>query len=148
MRNKKGFSNLDFILAVLIFSGALALLILAVGSLANDYENENVVNPEFNEKFNKFENETSRTGQMWNAVTGEGGLSLIGTVEVLFFATFQVISLVFSSVVEAGKQLFGIGSFFGIPSSVSSIFFILLFSALTIIIIFRILNFVKGNKDL
>jgi len=146
--NKKAFATMDFIIAMLIFSGVIGLLVVAVGSLANDYNNPNVINPEFSEKFDNFENNTVRAQEMWNATTGEGGLSLVGTVEVLFFSTFQVISLIFTSVFEAGRQLFGIGEFFGIPSSVSAIFFILLFAILTVIIIFKILSFVKGSRDL
>jgi len=147
-KNKKGFSTMDFVIASLVFSGIIALFVIAVGSLANDYDNTNVINEDFANKFDKFEENTARTGEMWNATTSEGGLSLIGTVEVLFFSTFQVISLVFSSVTEAGSQLFGFGEFFGIPSAVSNIIFVLLFAALTVIIIFKILSFVKGSRDL
>jgi len=139
---------MDFVIASLVFSGIIALFVIAVGSLANDYDNTNVINEDFANKFDKFEENTARTGEMWNATTSEGGLSLIGTVEVLFFSTFQVISLVFSSVTEAGSQLFGFGEFFGIPSAVSNIIFVLLFAALTVIIIFKILSFVKGSRDL
>lgn len=139
---------MDFVLASLIFSGVIALLILSVGSLSNDYDNPSVVSESFSNKFDKFNNNTIIAAEMWNASTSEGGLSLVGTVEVLFFSTFQVISLVFSSVGEAGNQLFGIGDFFGIPSVVSGIFFVLIFSVLTVIIIFKILSFVKGGRDL
>jgi len=148
IQNKKAFSTMNFVVAMLIFSGVLALFILSVGSLANEYENTNVVNEEFAEKFDKFEEDTLRSEEMWNATTGEGGLSLVGSVEILFFSTFRVIQLVFSSVVEAGSQMFHLGEYFGIPSVVSNIFFILLFSVLTVIIIFRILSFVKGGRDL
>jgi len=148
IQNKKAFSTMSFVVAMLLFSGVLALLILAVGSLANEYENPNVVNEEFAEKFDTFQQDQLRSEEMWNATTGEGGLSLVGSVEILFFSTFRVIQLVFSSVIEAGSQLFNLGEYFGIPSIVSNIFFILLFSALTVIIIFRILSFVKGGRDL
>lgn len=146
--NKKGFATMDFIIAVLIFSAAIGLLVLAVGSFASDYDNTEIVNEEFSQKFDNFQNNTLRAEEMWNATTGEGGLSLVGTVEVLFFSTFQIISLIFTSVYEAGSQLFGIGEFFGIPSTVSAIFFVLLFAILTIIIIFKILSFVKGTSYL
>ena len=139
---------MDFVLAMLIFSGVIALLVVALGSMANDYGNTNVVNSEFSSKFDNFENDTARSGEMWEAVAGEGGLSLVGTVEVLFFSTFRVISLVLSSIGEAGNQLFGIGEFFSIPSVVTGIFFVLIFSLLTVIIIFKILSFVKGGRDL
>lgn len=148
LTNKKGFSAMDYVVAALIFSGIIALLVVAVGSMASEYENTNVVNEKFAERFDKFENDTFRSEQMWNATTGEGGLSLVGSVEILFFSTFRVIALVFSSVVEAGSQLFGMGEFFGIPTAVSAIFFTLIFAILTTIIIFKILNSVKGTNPL
>ena len=147
-QNKKAFSTMNFVVAMIIFSGVLALLILAVGSLANEYENPNVVNEEFAEKFDTFQQDQFRADEMWNASASNEGMTLIGSVEILFFSTFRVIQLVFSSVVEAGSQLFHLGEYFGIPSVVSNIFFILLFSILTVIIIFQILSFVKGGRDL
>lgn len=146
--NKKGFTAMEFVVAVLIFSGVIALLIISLGSMASDYNNENIINPQFSSKFNNFENSTETASQMWEAATGEEGLSLVGTVEVIFYSTFQVISLVFSSVGEAASQMLGIGEFFGIPSSVTGIFFVLLFAILTVVIIFGILNFVKGSQRL
>jgi len=148
MMNKKAFSTMDFVIAMLIFSGVIALMVLAVGSMANDYDNTDIISADFSNKFDKFENDTARAGEMWDAVSGEGGLSLVGTVEILFFSTFRVISLVLTSIGEAGNQMFGIGDYFAIPSVVSGIFFMLLFSILTVIIIFKILSFVKGGRDL
>ncbi len=148
IQNKKAFSTMDFVIAMLLFSGTIGLLVLAVGSLANEYENPNIVNEDFSEKFDKFESDTLRTQEMWNATTGEGGLSLVGSVEILFFSTFRVIQLVFSSVVEAGTQLFSLGEYFGMPSIVSNIFFVMIFATLSVIIIFKILSFVKGGRDL
>ena len=148
MINKKAFATMDFVIAMLLFSGAIALLVVAVGSMASDYDNDNVVSTDFSSKFDRFDNDTARAGEMWDAVTGDGGLSLVGTVEILFFSTFRVISLVFTSVGEAGNQLFGFGDYFAIPDAVSGIFFFLIFSVLTVIIIFKVLSFVKGGRDL
>lgn len=147
-QNKKAFSTGDFVVAMLIFSGVIALLVLSAGSMANEYENPNVINEEFSSRFDDFENETLKTKEMWNAATSEEGSKLVGTVEVLFFSTFKVISLIFSSVIEAGNQLFSLGEFIGIPSRVSAILFTLIITTLTIIIIFRVLNSVKGTKGL
>lgn len=148
MMNKKAFTTQDFIIAMLIFSAVIGLLVVVVGSLSSDYDNDNIADEEFAERFDRFDNDTERIGSMWEAVTGEGGLSLVGTVEVIFFSTFRVISLVFLSVVEAGRQLFGFGEYFGLPSAVTGIFFLAIFSALTVLVIFKILSFIKGSTDL
>lgn len=146
--NKKGWVARDFVVAVLIFSGCLALYLLMVGSLATDYDNINVIDQDFSDKFDKFSEDTNRAGEMWEAASGEGGLSLIGTADLLFFSTFRVISLVFSSVVAAGEQIFGFGEFFGIPSEVSAIFGVLIFSILTVFIVFIIISSVRSGREL
>lgn len=146
--SKKGFSLAAFVIALLIFSGVIALLVLAVGSLSSDYGNPNVVSSDFSSKFDKFNNNTERTENIWNAISGEGGLSLVGTVEVLFSSTWAVIGLVLSSVGEAGNQLTGIGDYFDIPSQVIGIFMLLILGILMVIIVFAILNYIKGNQKL
>lgn len=146
--NKKGFVARDFVIAMLLFSGGIALFVLMVGSLANDYDNSNVINPEFSSKFDKFSEDTSRAAEMWNATTSEGGLSLVGTADLLFFSTFRVISLVFEGVDAIRQQLFGFGIFFGIPQEITAIFMVLMFSILTVLIIFIIISSVRSGKEL
>lgn len=146
--NKKGFVARDFVVAMLLFSGGIALFVLMVGSVANDYDNVDVIDPEFSNKFDKFSEDTSRAAEMWNATTSEGGLSLVGTADLLFFSTFRVISLVFTSVVAAGTQLAGFGGFFGIPSEITAIFMVLVFTILTVLIVFIIISSVRSGKEL
>lgn len=147
-KNKKGWTSKDFLVAMLIFSAGIALFMLMVGSLANDYGNTDIVNDEFSNKFDKFSEDTSRAGEMWDAATAEGGLSLIGTTELIFFSTFKVISLIFNAVVGAGQQLAGFGEFFGIPSAVTSIFLVLIFTILTVFIVITILSSIRSGRDL
>ena len=147
-QNIKGWVARDFIIAMLIFSGTIALFVIMVGSLANDYDNPNVIDPEFSASFDQFSEDTSRVGEMWNATTSEGGLSLIGTADLLFFSTFRVISLVFSSVVASGQQLASFGSFFGIPSEISAVFMVLIFGIITVMIVFIIISSVRSGKEL
>ena len=146
--NRRGWVARDFVIAMLIFSGCLTLFVVMIGSMANDYGNTNVINPEFSNKFNKFNEDTDRAGEMWSTATSEGGLSLIGTADLLFFSTFRVISLVFNSVVAAGKQMAGFGEFFGIPSEITSIFLVLIFGILTVSIVFIIISSVRSGSKL
>ena len=146
--NKKGFVARDFVIAMLLFSGGIALFVLMVGSMTNGYNNPNVINEEFSSKFDRFSNDTSRAGEMWESATSEGGLSLIGTADLLFFSTFRVISLVFNGVVASGQQLTGFGEFFGIPSEVTTIFMVLIFTILTVFIVFIIISSVRSGSKL
>ena len=146
--DKKGWVARDFVVAVLLFSGVLALFVVMIGSIANDYGNTEIIDPVFSEKFDKFSEDTERAGEMWESATSEDGLSLVGTADLLFFSTFRVISLIFSSVVATGRQLTGFGEYFGIPTEVTGIFMVLIFSILTVYIVFIILSSVRSGRDL
>jgi len=146
--NKKGWVARDFVIAVLLFSGVLALFVVMIGSIANDYDNPNVIDEDFSDKFDKFSEDTDRAGEMWEAATGEDGLSLVGTADLLFFSTFRVISLIFNSVVATGTQLASFGEYFGIPTEITGIFMVLIFSILTVSIVFIIISSVRSGRDL
>jgi len=146
--NKKGWVARDFIIAMLVFSGVLAMFVVMIGSVANDYDNTDIISPEFSDKFDKFSENVDTGGEMWAASTGEGGLSLVGTADLLFFSTFKVISLVFDSVNIAWTQMAEFGEFFGIPSVISNIFVGLIFTILTVSIVFIIISSIRSGKEL
>ncbi len=146
--NKRGWVARDFIIAMLIFSATIALMVIMVGSMANDYDNPNIIDEEFSAQFDKFNEDTATASEMWNATTSEGGLSLVGTADLLFFSTFRVISLIFSSVVSAGSQLADFGTFFGIPTQITAIFMVLIFSALTVYIVFIVISSIRSGREL
>jgi len=145
--NKRGFIARDFVLAMLLFSGIIALAVLGVASLADDYDNPNVVDSGFQDNFDRFSNETDRVGKMFNSATSKEGLSLVGTFDILFGSTFTIISLVFGGVSAVGSQVASFGEYFGIPSTVSKTFFTILLSGLTILIVFIIISSVS-RRDL
>lgn len=148
MMNRKGWTTRDFIIGMLLFSGGVALFVMMFGALASDYDKDGIINPDFAEKFDKFESDTERAGEMWDALTSEGGLSLVGTADLLFFSTFRVISLVFNSVVAAGSQIAGFGEYFGIPTEVTAILGVLIFTILTVSIVFIVISSVRSGREL
>lgn len=147
MINKKGMLARDWVIAAVLFSGIIALFVLQTGALTDRYNAENVTSDEFSEKFDKFEDNTALATEMWNETRGEGGLSTVGTFDVLFKSTFGVISLVFSSVELIGSQMFGFTKYFDIPSEVGFLFFTILMTLLTVVIIFIVISSVS-RRDL
>lgn len=145
--NKKAFLARDWVVAAILFGGIIALMVLQVGDLVNTYDAENIVSEEFSSRFNNFENNTQVAASMWNKTTGEGGLSTIGTFDILFKSTFSVISLVFTSVTMAGVQIFGFTEYFGIPAEVGFLFGSILLSILSVIIVFIVISSVS-RRDL
>ena len=143
--NKGGMLASDWVMAAVIFSGVIALLVLSLGSMVDTYNVSNVTSDSFSSNFDKFTENTKVASDMWNQTSGEGGLTTVGTYEILFKATFGVFRLVFDSVVLAGSQMFSFVEFFGIPSQVGFLFFTLMMSLLMIRIIFIIISSVRGK---
>jgi len=144
IKNKKGeFLARDWVVASILFSGVIALLVMATGSMVNEYDVKNITSDSFSNQFDKFENNTQTATKMWNQTTGEGGLSTVGSFDVLFKSTFGVISLVFNSVKLVGTQMFSFVEYFGVPSEVGFLFFTILSSILSVIIIFIIISSVS-----
>lgn len=142
--NKKGqFLARDWVMSAILFSGVIALLVLALGDMVDTYGTENVTDSAFQTTFDKFQDNTDIAQEMWNRSSGEDGLSTIGTFDILFKSTFSVISLVFSSVTLAGTQVFGFVEYFGIPKEVGFIFGTIILSILSVIIVFIVISSVS-----
>ncbi len=137
----------DWILAAILFSGILGLLLLQITSLAGDYDNIDIIDDDFENKFDRFEENTDIASEMWDEASSEEGLSPVGTFELLFKSSFAIISLVFTSVALVGDQMFGFAEYFGVPSKVAFLFFTILLSSLTVIIVFIVVSAVS-RRDL
>lgn len=148
LKDKKGFTSKDFIIATLIFSATIALFVIMVGQGANDYDNTQIIDTAFSEKFDRFQNDTSQIEDMFNAVRNEGGLNLVGTADLIFFGTFKVIALIFNAIISFGGQIAGFGEYFGIPTTISAIILVLLLTVLTVYIIFSVINSVRSGREL
>ncbi|MFA6074084.1 MAG: hypothetical protein WC758_08255 [Candidatus Woesearchaeota archaeon] len=131
---------------MIIFGGCLSLFIIMVGSMANDYDNPNVIDEEFQSNFDKFEETTSNAGEMYDAMNEPGGLSLISASELFFTAGFSVITLVFKSVGTASSILFHFPTYFGFSSTASIVMMTMLFAILTVLVVFSVINSLRGNR--
>lgn len=143
MNKKAQFLARDWVISAVLFSAVIAIFVLIFGSFADTYDRQDLINDEFSETFDRFENDTQVIEQMWDQTSGEGGLSTIGTFDILFKSTFGVISLVFSSVTSFGIQVFSFVEFFGIPSKVGFLMGTLLLSILSVVIVFIIISSVS-----
>lgn len=141
IKNKKAeFSAMNWVIAGILLSGIIALFVIQTQSLSNEYEVVNVTSDDFDNTFNKFDDNANVAKDMWNKTTGEGGLSTVGSLVLLFKSTTSVIGLIFNSVTLVTSQMFGFTEYFGIPSQVGFIFFTILLSIVMVIIVFRIIN--------
>jgi len=139
--NKKGeMSTRDWVVAVLIFGAVISLLYLQVGELERNYDVTNITDEKFNESFNNFEEQRAFADEMWDKTTAKEGLSVTGTLSLLWGSTTGVIQLVFSSVSSIGSQVKEFANYFGVPTVVTGTFFALLTTILFVYIVFRVLS--------
>lgn len=148
MNNKRGqFLVRDWVMSAVLFSGIIALFVVVFASFADTYDRNDLIDDGFSETFDTFQEDTAVIEEMWEQTSGEGGLSTVGTFDILFKSTFGVISLVFSSVKTYGIQVFSFVEFFGIPSEVGFLIGSLLMALLSVVIIFIVISSVS-RRDL
>ena len=148
LKNKKGWVARDYLIATLLFSGVIVLMYLMVGSMADSYGNTSIVDAKFRSNFDNFQNNTERITKIFDAASSKEGLSLLQAAEVVFGATFSVISLIFSSLYDVGVQIFHFTEYFGVPAEVSGVIFPLVLSILTVMLVFIIISAVNKTEKL
>lgn len=99
MIQKKGFLARDWVIAAVLFAGVIALFSISVLSIANNYGRSDIVDANFNNNYNKLTDITNDKTKMFASVQSGQGLTLQGTFDIAFGATFTVIQLVFGSVI-------------------------------------------------
>jgi hypothetical protein len=99
MKNKKGFLARDWVIATVLFAGVIGLFSIALVGIANNYGRSDIVDSQFNERYNKLMELTNNKNSMFQSVTSGQGLTLQGTFDIAFGSTFTVIQLVFGSIV-------------------------------------------------
>ena len=150
MNNIKGEWRLrDYTLSLLLLSGIIALAYIMVGSLSTEYSVPGIVDPSFSENYDRFNEQQTNIGEMWDSTTNKTGLTLVATTaDILLQSTFSVISLIIGSVGSLSDQVGSIAGDFGIPTEVWNIGITILLSVLTILIIFAIINAVNKQEKL
>jgi hypothetical protein len=148
MMNKKGFTGKDYMLAMLVFSFVVAVFVIMVASLANDYDKNEMLDSEFDAKFNKFQNVTDKADGMLESFTTGKGLSFVEASQLFLTGGFVVINLMLSALTIATSQILSFGSYFGIPSEISALLGTFIIVALGISLVFIIINSVRGGKEL
>lgn len=145
-RQKKPFLTRDFVMAGVLFSGLIALWVLAIAGISDEYDSTLLVNEGFSENYDRLTEQTQRIETARETSAEGGGLSFIGSFDVAFQSTFTVIQMVFSTL-----DLFGdiTGSFaedFGLDPTVTKIVFLIALALLTIVIVWTWISSISRGK--
>jgi hypothetical protein len=147
MMNKKAqFLTRDFVIAGILFSGIVALFVLMIAGIQQEYDSDLLTNEDFAANYDRLNTqlekiETSRT----SAAAGEG-LSFIGTFDVAFQSTFTVIQMVFSTLDLFGDMTGSFAEDFGFDPLVTRLVFRIALGILTAIIIFVWVSSISRGK--
>lgn len=144
--NKKPFLTRDFVIAGLLFSGLIALYVLAIAGIQSEYDSDLLTNEDFAGKYDKLTEQTERIETARKAAAAGEGLSFIGTFDVAFQSTFTVIQMVFSTLNLFGDMTGSFAEDFGFDPTVTTTVFIIALSILTTIIVFIWISSISRGK--
>lgn len=133
---KKSFLTRDFVIAGILFSGIIALWVLAIAGIQSEYDSTLLTNENFSEKYDKLIEQTEKIETARASAAAGEGLSFIGTFDVAFQSTFTVIQMVFSTLNLFGDMTGSFAEDFGLDPTVTKIVFLIGLAILTTIIIF------------
>ena len=146
MMNKKGFLTRDFVIAGIYLMGVIALMILMVQGVAENYNRGDLIDEGFSEKYNVLSNVTEPVTILLEETTTGGGLSFKGAFDVAFGAAFVAINLIFGTVTLFSTVFQNMLVDFGIPSAVANVVFIVGFVTVTTSLIFVWLSSISRGK--
>ncbi len=136
MINKHGFLTRDFVIAGVLFSGIVALFVLMIAGISDEYDSTLLTNEDFAANYDTLVQQTDRIETARGTASAGDGLSFLGTFDVAFQSTFTVIQMVFQTLNLFGDMSGSFAEDFGVDPSVVRITFLIALSILTTIIVF------------
>ncbi len=132
-----------WVIALILFSGVFALMVIAFQDAASGYNVTGVSNPEIEERYNQLSEHQDLVEEIQEAATGDEGLQLFNTLGTIFTATIGVLNLMLASVTFIPNVFANFASDFGIPTQITNIFFTMAALIVTVLVIFAILNAIR-----
>lgn len=143
MNDKRGLELRFWVVSLILFSGAFALLVIAFHDAASGYGAENVTNPEIEERYNQLSEQEDLVGNIQEATSGEEGLKILNVLGTVFTATIGVLNLVLASITFIPNVFANFAEDFGIPTQITNIFFTIVSLILTTLVVFAVVNAIR-----
>lgn len=137
-------------IAGILFTGFIALIILAVTAISNNYDRTDIVSSSFNNNFNKLLTLTDKQSYLETTrsqVTNSSGLQLLGGFDIAFNSVYTTFNLMWSVV-----DIFGtmgssiISTFVFVPAVVIDTLILILLSLLTTYVIFTLMSSITRGR--
>lgn len=146
---KKGWVLRDFVAAMILLTGVIALFVLFIAGISTEYNQPDLVSSDFSDNYNKLENITDDVETMRSSISSGEGLSFIGSFQIAFAATTTVFQLMLSTLFLVATMPFKIITDFtglGIDQKVITTFFIIVLSLITTTIIYVWISSIARSK--
>ena len=98
IKQKKGFLLRDFVIVGILFGIIIALYIIQVSSVANNYGNTDIISEDFQNHYSKLSDNLNQLDTSFSSVKGTSGLDLIGSFNIAFNSVFTVIVMVWDGI--------------------------------------------------
>lgn len=146
MIQKKPFLTRDFVVAGLLFSGLIALWVVAIAGIGDEYDSDLLTNPDFAEKYDKLEEQLEKVGTARRAVSAGEGLSFEGAFDVAFSSTFTVFQMVYSTLDLFGDMTESFALDTGLNPTVTRLAFFIVLGILTVLIVWNIVSSISRGR--
>lgn len=146
-KQKKGFLLRDFVVVGIIFGVTVALYIMAVASIADNYNNVDIISQNFANHYSKLTTNLNQLDHSYQAVQGSEGLNIIGAFDIAFNSVFTVIVMVWDGILIYTGMAHNLATDFSfLDSDVILLFFGAIIAILTTYLIFVWLSSVSRGK--
>lgn len=146
MINKKSFLTRNFVIAGVLFSGIVALYVLMIAGISDEYGSSLLTNEEFANNYDTLVNQTEKIETARETAAAGDGLSFIGTFDVAFQSTFTVIQMVFQTLDLFGDMSGSFAEDFGLDPTVTKITFLIALAILTTLIVWTWISSISRGK--
>ena len=144
--NKKGFLTREFLIAGILFSGMVALFVLMIAGISDEYDSTLLINEDFASNYDTLVEQTDRIETARETSAAGDGLSFIGTFDVAFQSTFTVIQMVFQTLDLFGDMSGSFAEDFGVDPTVTKIVFLIGLAILTTLIVWTWISSISRGK--
>jgi hypothetical protein len=144
LKNKKGFTSTGFYIGMLLLSGVIIFGVISSQSLASEYNNEDILDENFEEKYSRLTEYSEVINQSLQSAKEETGL--VNVVQTIFKSSFAFIEFLLSSLGILSDPAASFTEDFNIPTQVAGAFFTILLGAITIVIVVRVISALTQRK--
>lgn len=145
LNQKKGVLLQDVIGGMILFSAIIALMFVMASAFGANYNSAPISNS-FQAKYNSLTTLNTTVNGMFKAASTGDGLSLVGSLPVMFQASFQVFFLIFGSIGIVTGWFNNMIVDLLIPSSVAAIAIIVVMGIFTVVVVFKVLNAITRGQ--